>query len=92
MSGLTFTIDSTAPAGRRVAGVQVNGRPLDPEKIYTLALSDFMFKGGDGYTMFPGGQVLVSPEAGDLIADALEKYIAGKKEIAPRIEGRITVR
>ena len=51
-----------------------------------------MFKGGDGYTMFPGGQVLVSPEAGDLIADALEKYIAGKKEIAPRIEGRITVR
>jgi len=92
VSGLSFTIDGSAPAGRRVTGVQVDGRPLDPEKTYTLAISDYMFKGGDGYTMFPGGQVLVSPEGGNLISDALEKYIAAAKEIAPRIEGRIKVR
>jgi hypothetical protein len=51
-----------------------------------------MFKGGDGYTMFPGGQVVVAPEAGNLIVGALEKYVAAKRVIAPQIEGRITVR
>jgi 2',3'-cyclic-nucleotide 2'-phosphodiesterase (5'-nucleotidase family) len=72
--------------------VRVNGQPLDPARIYTLAIPDFIFKGGDGYTMFPGGQVLVTPEAGNLIVGALEKYVAAKRVIAPQIEGRITVR
>jgi len=36
--------------------------------------------------MFPGGRAL------DLTEDALERYVAGKREIAPQIEGRITIR
>ncbi|HKB14336.1 MAG TPA: hypothetical protein VKD69_26905 [Vicinamibacterales bacterium] len=42
--------------------------------------------------MFPGGDVLASPESGNLIASALEKYVADRREIAPAVEGRITVR
>jgi 2',3'-cyclic-nucleotide 2'-phosphodiesterase (5'-nucleotidase family) len=92
VSGLTFAIDPNAPADARVVDVRVNGTPLDPEKRYRVAIPDYIFKGGDGYTMFPGGDVLVAPEAGDLIVSALEKFIATRHEIAPAVEGRITVK
>jgi len=92
VSGLAFAIEQRAPAGSRAVDVRVNGQPLEADKIYTLAIPDFLFKGGDGYTMFPGGQVLVTPEAGNLIIGALERYVTARREIAPRVEGRISVR
>ena len=92
VSGVSFTIDSGAPSDRKAVDVRVNGQPLDPAKIYTLAIPDFIFKGGDGYAMFPGGQVLVAPESGNLIVGALEKYVAAKRVIAPQVAGRIRVR
>jgi hypothetical protein len=41
--------------------------------------------------MFAGGKVLIGPETGSLMVSALEKYVAAKGEIAPGLEGRITV-
>jgi len=92
VSGLTFTIDSKAPATARVVDVRVNGQPLDLDKRYVVAVPDYIFKGGDGYSMWSDGEVLVAPEAGDLVTAALVKYVTAKKEIAPALEGRITVR
>jgi 5'-nucleotidase len=92
VSGLRFAIDRSAPEEAKAADVRVDRQPLDLEKIYTLAIPDYMYKGGDGYTMFTGGQVLVTPEAGPLMVGALERYVAARREIAPRVEGRITVR
>ena len=70
----------------------MNGQPLDPNKIYTVAIPDFLLKQGDGYTMFAGQPVKVAPEAGNLISSALEKYVAAKQNIAPAVDGRITIR
>jgi 5'-nucleotidase len=92
VSGLTMVVDPSATAGNRVRDVRVGGQPLQPDKLYTLAVPDYLLKGGDGYTMFEGQPVLVGPEAGNLIAGALEKYIAAKGEIAPDVDGRITIR
>ena len=92
VSGLSFAIDQRAPADRRASDVRVGARPLDLARRYTIALPDYILKGGDGYTMFADGEVIVAPEAGTLIATAVEKYIASKREIAPAIDGRITVR
>ena len=92
VSGITFAIDQRAPAGRRAVDVRVGGQPVDPAKRYTLALPDYVLKGGDGYTMFGDAEVMVAPEAGNLIASAIEKYVAAKREISPQIEGRIAVR
>lgn len=92
VSGVTFTIDRDAPASRRVVDVRVAGQALDLAKTYTLAIPDFILKGGDGYAMFAGEKVVVSPESGPLMVDELEKYVASKREIAPEIDGRITIR
>jgi 5'-nucleotidase len=92
VSGLTMTVVRDAPAGDRVKDVRVNGAPLDRNKSYRVAIPDFLLKGGDDYTMFAGQRVLVGPEAGSLIITALEKYVAAKREIAARVDGRITLR
>jgi 5'-nucleotidase len=92
VSGISFTIDPAAAPDARVTDVRVNGEPLDPNKRYVVAIPDYIFKGGDGYTMFSGGEVLVTPEAGGLIVTAMAKYLSAKKEISPVVEGRIRVR
>ena len=44
---------------RRVRNVLVAGEPLDPEKTYKLASTDYqLLKNGDGYTMYEGAKVL----------------------------------
>ena len=91
VSGIIMRVDRAAPPGDRVRDVRVHGEPLDLNKTYSVAIADYMLEGGDGYTMFAGQRVLVGPEAGDLIATALEKYVAAKHEIAPAVEGRIVV-
>lgn len=92
VSGVTLTVDQRAPAGNRVRDVKVNGQPLDPNKGYTVAIPDYALRQGDGYTMFTGQKIRVGPEAGNMISDALERYVSAKREVAPAIEGRITIR
>jgi 5'-nucleotidase len=91
VSGLTMRVEAGAPTGNRVRDVKVNGAPLDPAHTYTVAIPDYLLKGGDGYTMFAGGKILIGPETGTLMVSALEKYVAAKGEIAPEIDGRIVV-
>ena len=42
--------------------------------------------------MFTGQPVRVGPEAGNLISTALEQYVTAKRDIAPTVEARITIR
>ena len=41
--------------------------------------------------MLTGQPLRVGPETGTLLSYAFERYIAAKREIAPAIEGRITL-
>ena len=91
VSGIAFTVDMKRAAGDRVTGVRVGGQPLLPERTYTLALPDYLLEGGDGYDMFAGQTVRIAPSAGKLIVTAVEDYVAARRTIAPRVEGRITI-
>ena len=91
VSGMTFSVDASAPAGNRVRDVKIGGQPLDASKTYTMALPDYILNGGDGYDVFGGAKVVVSAESGPLLVTALEKYVAAKKTVSPQIENRITI-
>ena len=52
ISGFTFDFDPTLTRGSRVSNVMVGSAPLDENKVYTVASSDFVFSGGDGYALF----------------------------------------
>jgi 2',3'-cyclic-nucleotide 2'-phosphodiesterase (5'-nucleotidase family) len=91
VSGLTMRVDANAPAGDRVRDVRVQGAPLDLDKRYTVAMPDFVLLGGDGYGMFVSQEVLTRPESGKRMAQALEEYIAARREVSPTLDGRIVV-
>ena len=90
VSGLTFRIDVSAPPGDRIRDVKVQGVPIDNDRLYTLALPDYILQGGDGYSMFAGQQVLVDAETGRPLVTALEQYITVRRAVAPALERRIT--
>lgn len=91
VSGMRLTLDLSAPAGQRVRNVTIEGQPLDPERTYTVAITDYQITGGDGYDMFPAQRVLIGPEAGPLITVALEKFVVARGRVSPQVEGRITI-
>ena len=91
ISGMTIRVNVAAPVGSRVTDVMIAGQPLDLQKIYTIAASDYQLKGGDGYAMFMGQRVLIAPESGSLVSAAIEKYVASRPQISPTVEGRITI-
>ena len=51
VSGIRFTFRTNIPSQGRVTDIYVNNAPLDENKIYTLAASDFVIEGGDDYDM-----------------------------------------
>lgn len=112
VSGLTYEIYAGVPSGcsadgngmmtgiegeRRVRNVMIDGVPIDPEKTYTIAGTDYTLIGnGDGYTAFDGAAVVVE-NAGldsqvmiDYITDHLGGTI-GAEYADPYGQGRITI-
>ena len=41
----------------RVSDVMVDGKELDPEAIYTIAIANYLLTGGDGFTMFEDANI-----------------------------------
>lgn len=112
VSGLSFTIDTTIEstvvkdennsfAGvdgeRRIKDVMVNGEPLDPERVYTVASVNFiLLNGGDGMSMFKDSEVIATGIALDnqVLATYVKNALGGSvgEEYAdPYGQGRITI-
>ena len=92
ISGMSFKFDTTKPAGSRISEVLIGGKPLEENKTYTLATSDFLVtRGGDGYTMFKDGKVLINATNAPKDSDVFEQAIkdSPNQTITPRLEGRI---
>lgn len=49
VSGMSYTFDSTAKPFERVRDVFIGAKRLQKDKLYTIATSDFLANGGDGY-------------------------------------------
>jgi 5'-nucleotidase len=90
VSGVRFTFDGRRAAGSRIVELTVNGKPLDEQKKYTLAASDYVaIDGGDGYEMLKSARVLIPRERAQFDSDVLQAAISAKKIIAPKVDGRI---
>ena len=88
ISGAKFSFDPGAASGSRVtSATMADGSALDPGKVYTVATSEFLVAGGDGYDMMLDG-VNSMYYQGD--AEALIDYLATKPAIAAEAEGRYT--
>jgi 5'-nucleotidase len=96
VSGLSFTYDPSQPVGSRVTSTTVNatGQELQPAATYRVVTNDFMYNGGDNYTMFKQGAnpVIYSDQ---LLYDVVSGYVGQfgpDNPINQKIEGRITIK
>lgn len=83
VSGIRFSVRN-----HRVETVQVgeNGAGLDLEKRYSVAITDFMASGGDGYTWFKGKPVV---DTGLPLRELLIDTVRRKKVISAVVEKRV---
>lgn len=112
ISGATYTIDTTIPSNvllneqgnfikvngaYRVKDVQINGKPLDLQKKYTVAGTSYILhNGGNGMTMFNYSKIVQNEYMTDV--DVLIEYIQnhlnatiGSEYTNPYGQNRITI-
>jgi len=88
VSGLTVKVNKKNPPMNRVVEVLINGKPLELDKIYTVATNDFMAAGGDGYSAFKNAKSSVWV-TGNWMRDDFVEYIKKHTPLNPQVEGRI---
>ncbi|KHK01884.1 bifunctional metallophosphatase/5'-nucleotidase [Desulfovibrio sp. TomC] len=95
VAGLTYTYNPAAPAGSRIVAVETadasgHFTPLNPNADYRLAVSDFLFRGGDGYAMFGKNGRDVEAD-GMAVADLIATWLGQNNPLRLELDGRIAV-
>ena len=87
ISGFSYKYDLTQPLGHRIVEIDLNNQPIDRAHQYTITTNNFLFGGGDGFTVFQQGQLLAE---GGTDLDTLINYIKSLPQpFTAKIEGRI---
>ena len=95
-SGLRYTIDASRPVGsdRLVAVTLADGTPIDPQKLYTVVMPDFVALGGDGTQDVMKNvpedrlQVYFAQPIREVLIEQLKKL---PQPLTPKVEERITM-
>ncbi len=88
VSGAGYTYDRDKPAGQRVLKAEVGGRPLDPNRSYTVSTVDFIVNGGDGYTPFAKAEK--TDFSTDMVRDVLAACARRQGTVTAPAGGRLT--
>jgi 2',3'-cyclic-nucleotide 2'-phosphodiesterase (5'-nucleotidase family) len=95
VSGLRYCFDPDQPTGTRIKMAQIDRddtwQPIDSTEVYRLAVSDFMYGGGDGYLIKDHSTNATLPGADlkYLALDAITSTDWDGGVIRAEIEGRI---
>ena len=69
-------------------GVSGTLTPIGPADTVRFVTNDFMYTGGDGYTVFTQGTNVLQP-GDDLLQVAID-YVTANSPVGPVVDGRIT--
>jgi 2',3'-cyclic-nucleotide 2'-phosphodiesterase (5'-nucleotidase family) len=83
-NGLVPVIDGMWKAPQGVNGTLTPIGPADTVRLVTL---DFMYTGGDGYTILAQGTNVLQP--GDDLLELAIVYIGANSPVGPVVDGRI---
>ena len=72
-ANFAFSYDRSRPAGQRIVAMMLDGKPIDPSRVYRVSINNFLSSGGDNFTLFADGR---DPVDGGLDLDATEAYLA----------------
>jgi 5'-nucleotidase len=86
--GFAYAWDGSKGDGERVIAerMSLNGQPVDPAASYRVTVNNFLFVGGDGFTVLTQG---TAPQVGIYDVDALHGYFGGNSPVGPTAADRI---
>ena len=86
--GFSYAWDGTRPDGERVLAerMSLNGQPIASAANYRVTVNNFLFLGGDGFTVLKDGQ---TPQFGTYDVDALYTYFRDNSPVGPAPGNRI---
>lgn len=58
ISGLSIRYDTSKPIGARLISAEIDGKELNPEVSFSIAVPGFLAEGGDLYVTFQGAEIL----------------------------------
>lgn len=82
-------------ADGKLLDATIGGRPIDDERLYSVATIDYLAEGNDGMTALLNAQSCDCPEGAtlrNLFLKYVEKQTAEGKKVTSALEGRITVK
>lgn len=81
VTGAAYAIDLSRPAGDRITGLSVRGRPVVPRDSFTIALTNYRASGTGGYGMLLGATVVKDDQRE--IRQLLIDEVAARKTLDP---------
>lgn len=91
VSGLQYVYDLNQKSGKRICEVNIAGKALEPSWLYKVATIDYVYNGGDGYTSFKKGRLLLDPLQHQETVQSVIDYIKHLGKITYGVEERIVV-
>ncbi len=75
-SGLVAHYDLSRPKGQRVDEFEIGGEPVDPDRIYKVAVADLLAEGADLYSSFLNGTITRGREDSPKISEVVLQYFS----------------
>lgn len=98
--GLEYTIDSAKTSqklsddgltilseGNRVLDVKIGGVPLDNDKYYKVAVNDYIYNGGNGFSQFKNAANVTN--TGLLVYDVICDYVKQNSPVSVEVKDKI---
>ena len=87
--GATMTVDWDKPKGQHVTSISIEGEPLDPNRVYTVAMNSYLPQKTDVYPEFAGMQLV---EEWGTCEQALRDFVgsSGWEERVYPLSGTVT--
>ena len=67
----------------------LGGAALEADKLYTVAVNDYILGGGDGYAALGGGRIVTEMATGNLVATDVMNYVEKMGSVKVELDGRI---
>jgi 5'-nucleotidase/UDP-sugar diphosphatase len=92
VSGMKIVFDPKLPIRKRVLSLEVAGKPVEPNRVYRVAILDFLARGGDDYITFRQAKRVTPDADAPLLANEVIAYLKSLGVVKTVAEGRIISR
>ena len=91
--GVSHGVEAVMNGERKLTGLKINGKPVDPQREYRIATLDYLAEGNDKLTAFLSKTKVVSPKEAKnnvrfIIVDYFKQKAAKGEAVDARVEGR----